>query len=91
MLERSILLAAIVSLLACTGTGTSERCREACKRDSECHNEREEEDRSYRFDRDECEATCAILERDEEGRERVKAHAKCVKSAPSCAEVLTCP
>jgi len=86
-----LLIALALLVAACTGSGTSERCQAACKRDAECHNERDEDERRYRFDRDECEATCAVLERDKVGREQVKAHADCVGKAPSCAEVLACP
>jgi hypothetical protein len=80
---------------ACTGSGASETCKDVCKRDAECHDElrdqqEEDDERAVRFDRDECEATCAALERDSKGRELVAKHAKCVRAADSCTTVRAC-
>jgi hypothetical protein len=76
--------------VSCTGSGASSTCQDTCRRDAECHDEQPEEERSYRFDRDECEATCAALERDSKGRELVKAHAQCVRAANDCTAVRAC-
>ena len=83
----------VTQLLGCTGSGASAQCKDVCKRDAECFEKQDDEQkRAYKFDRDECEATCAALERDGKGQTMVEAHARCVAAAgDSCRDVRECP
>ena len=83
----SLACAAWCLLAGCTEP-RSTQCKDVCKREAECI---EETGVKMPFDEKECIAACAALERDAaDNAAKVRRHAECVRSKPSCAAVLEC-
>jgi hypothetical protein len=95
---RSIRLALGLLLLAtaCSSEGTSNECKEVCRREASCVDQigdegKEDDEEQNKFDQGECIAACDALSRDEVGKELVAKHKECAdKAGDDCAALLEC-
>jgi hypothetical protein len=90
-----IALGLLLLATACSSEGTSNECKEVCRREAACvdqvADDDKEDEEQNRFDQSECIAACDALSRDEVGKELVKKHKECAdKAKDDCAALLQC-
>ena len=95
MLPRiAALLTALLVAAACSSEGTSNECKEVCRKEAACvdqvGDDGKEDEEQNRFDQSECIAACDALSRDEVGKTLVEKHRECALKAKDCAALLQC-
>jgi hypothetical protein len=88
MFARALLILWIAAVGACSD-GASDRCKEMCKRETECAEE-QSTNRNLKYDQGECVSACVGLERDPQGKQSVDKHYECFKKSSSCGELFEC-
>ena len=87
-MARFVLFLVMVLLAACTEQ-RSAACNDVCTREATCADQLEAE--TFRFDKNECIASCTRLERDPLGNQLVVRHVECVVAAgDQCESILAC-
>ncbi len=80
----------LVLMSACKGA-QSERCKQVCQQETDCHAERNVNEEESPWDLDECIAACIALERDNASHKIVDDHIQCAKEAAGdCAKLMLC-
>ena len=89
-----IALGLLLLATACSSEGTSNDCKDLCRREAACvdqvGDDDKEDEEQNRFDQSECIAACDALSRDPVGKTLVDKHKKCAQEAKDCAALLQC-
>jgi hypothetical protein len=95
LLSIRLALGLLLLATACSSEGTSNKCKEVCRREASCVDQvadegAEDDEEQNKFDQGECIAACDALNRDEVGKKLVEKHQECAENAKDCAALLEC-
>ena len=96
LLSIRLALGLVLLATACSSEGTSNDCKDVCRREASCVDKiadegKEDDEEQNKFDQGECIAACDALSRDEVGSELVKKHKACADAAKNdCTALLQC-